>query len=354
MIAQDHRPSTMNNQCKKILHNKEPTIAYLNIYIYVLFFSKPAVAYMGSIITKAALVCGEEIKVEDFLSHVSKLQLCGVILGLLGWILCLISMTLVQWRVWHIENSTLISSGIAWIGIWDVCFVLNASVSDGDDTLFCQPLSMFDSFIPKEIFIAQDIMSLCCIVEALAICFIFFGMWNIFKSAHHRKLIDTFFSIGGGMFTISGVIVLVPLIWNMHSVLIEQKINFPLSFQLPPVPKRQYVGIAIHVGLISGTLQAFSGCFIICRKCLLLVKKIHPLQTLAEDTFGGESKTDIGTCPRCGSILQLQTWSQKKCPLVELDLSEEKIFKSSKEEEPSQIPMKFFPTNPIVKPSFNL
>lgn len=249
----------------------------------------------------------EDSKMASFLAQTSPFELCGFFLAFIGWCFCISSVSLGQWRQWYIENTTEFQSGVMWIGIWDVCYDTNPSDSSDYFDITCKPLEGANNFLPKEIYIAQDLMSLCAVVETLAIGFVFFAYWNSIKNGNKMGITVNFFNIGGFLNISSGIMVLVPVTWNMVSVLNNKTIKFPASFNMPSHPKRQQVGLAIHLGFASAILQIVSGFLFLSNKCWLMHKKTHPLD------LGNESESssvkDFENCPHCGSSLTIDTSS---------------------------------------------
>uniref|UniRef100_A0A8D2KUG0 Uncharacterized protein n=1 Tax=Varanus komodoensis TaxID=61221 RepID=A0A8D2KUG0_VARKO len=245
-------------------------------------------------------IAPDDILISGRLGHVTCLQFCGLFLAILGWIMCVTSTAVEQWRVWHVHNVTGISSGIVWIGIWKVCFMKDAT--EKNKYFYCEEFTDEHKTLPKEIFIAQDLMALASIVNALAISFMSFALWNVFKTTKQKEALITFFTIGGILNLAAGVIVSIPISWNLHSVLAKEEIEFPEFFQLPRAPKDQYVGTAIYIGFGAVALQLVSGSFILIQK-YLTVNKTHPFDLIQAQAIASKSRSH--SCPSCGSSVDL-------------------------------------------------
>uniref|UniRef100_A0A674JDD7 Claudin 34 n=1 Tax=Terrapene triunguis TaxID=2587831 RepID=A0A674JDD7_9SAUR len=194
----------------------------------------------------------EDLQTMTSLATSIHLQIIGLALGTLGWILCIISMGQVHWRiVWHVDNTTIISSGTIWIGIWDVCFTLNPELANGSSLMLCQRFTIQNTFSPSEIFVAQDLLMLATIMEAVAIGFTLFALWGVYKKELKKHYSLVFFLTGGLLNILSSVLILIPVSWNLHSIMKNRSIAFPPSYHLPSTPKSQKVGAAIPVGFIS-------------------------------------------------------------------------------------------------------
>lgn len=57
-----------------------------------------------------------------YLAHTAHAQLGALWLGCVGWTTTAMALGLIQWRVWVVSDREFISSGVAWVGVWRVCF----------------------------------------------------------------------------------------------------------------------------------------------------------------------------------------------------------------------------------------
>ncbi|XP_042666903.1 claudin-34 [Centrocercus urophasianus] len=191
----------------------------------------------------------------------SYLQLASFALGTVGWILCTIAMGLVEWRVWHVDNTTIISSGIAWVGIWKVCFISYTHVSPGYEEQFCHKFSGYDSSIPGEIYAAQGLLVIAMVMGLLGLTATICALRNIYMGISHKTAIIRFFLVGGFFYVFAGLCVLIPVSYNFYSVTQNQSIAFPPSYLMPSSPVAQEAGAAIPIGIIAAILLLLSGIF---------------------------------------------------------------------------------------------
>ncbi|XP_027746055.1 claudin-34 [Empidonax traillii] len=191
----------------------------------------------------------------------SHLQLIAFALGTVGWILCTISMGMVEWRVWHVDNTTIISSGVAWVGIWKVCFISYLHVSPGYREQFCHKFSGYESFVPHEIYAAQGLLLIAMFVGLLGLAATIFALRNVYMGITHKTLITPFFLVGGFFYIFAGLCVLIPVSWNFYSVTHNRSIAFPPSYYMPSSPVAQEAGAAIPVGIVAVILLLLSGTF---------------------------------------------------------------------------------------------
>ncbi|KAG5833503.1 hypothetical protein ANANG_G00276610 [Anguilla anguilla] len=64
---------------------------------------------------------------------------------------------------------------------------------------------------------------------------------------------------GGALQLLAGACALVPLSWNLNSVVANRTISFPPRFNVPPAPVSQEVGAGIAVGITAAILVTASG-----------------------------------------------------------------------------------------------
>ncbi|NWW50821.1 CLD34 protein, partial [Pedionomus torquatus] len=191
----------------------------------------------------------------------SHLQLATFALGTVGWILCTVSMGIVEWRVWYVDNTTVISSGIAWVGIWKVCFISYLHVSPGYKEQFCHKFSGYDFSIPYEIYAAQGLLTIAMFVGLLGLTATVFALRNVCMGITHKTLISRFFLVGGFFYVFAGLCILIPVSWNFYSVTHNQSIAFPPSSYMPSSPAAQEAGAAIPIGIVAVILLLLSGTF---------------------------------------------------------------------------------------------
>ncbi|XP_039983897.1 claudin-34 [Xiphias gladius] len=190
-----------------------------------------------------------------YLAHTAHWQFLGLITGLLAWIVTMTTAGLNEWRLWHVADVSVITSGVAWVGIWRACFYSHVLPEIEN----CQSISISDAFAPAEIPVAQVLMVLALICglagnisAAVAIRMVYFSL----EDRSNTRLV---FVLAGTLYLFTGMISLVPLLWNMNSVLNNSTIDFPPEFYLPAAPVRQHVGSAIGVGIFASILMLISG-----------------------------------------------------------------------------------------------
>lgn len=199
-----------------------------------------------------------------YLAHTIHPQLVGLWLGSMGWTLTMVSIGLIQWRVWEVADMSDISSGEAWVGIWRVCFYSNTLVTAERNVLFCQKMYISQSFVPMEIGAAQVLMLVALILGLSANASTIYGLRNAFFGRAERRPIRVAFTAGGVLHLLSSLCSFLPLSLNLHAVATNQSISFPKDFHMPPAPLQQHAGPAIGVGMTAAVFSVVSGLLFLC------------------------------------------------------------------------------------------
>ncbi|XP_064167294.1 claudin-34 [Anguilla rostrata] len=193
-----------------------------------------------------------------YLVHSSHLQFVSLWVGVVGWILTGVAMGLVQWRVWYVADLTFVTSGVVWVGIWRTCFFSHVLVTAELEDMFCQAIGFLDPYAPAEIPAAQALM-----VAALAVgiggnASAIYALRCVYFGRPERP-VRTAFALAGALQLLAGACALVPLSWNLNSVVANRTISFPPRFNVPPAPVSQEVGAGIAVGITAAILVTASG-----------------------------------------------------------------------------------------------
>ncbi|XP_078416721.1 claudin-34 [Cetorhinus maximus] len=234
------------------------------------------------------------------------LQLVGFVLGAVGWIGSAIATGLVQWRVWHVSLVE-VTSGIAWVGIWRVCFYSQALTTPPFRRMSCQRLGALDQFVPPEIVIAQGLLLVAVLSGALGKAATIYGLRNVYFGGERRpRQAWLALVVGGGFHLLTCVCVVIPAVWNLSSVVSNQAIAFPPHFHLPSSPQSQELGAAVYIAIFSAALLFLAGVFLVSYSPAAV--KIHP-----SADFSDRSSLVFGGSIRMGSRSFAQSVS--KCSL---------------------------------------
>lgn len=191
-----------------------------------------------------------------YLAHTAHAQLCALGLSCVGWALTGVALGLIQWRVWLVSDTEVISSGVAWVGVWRTCFHSHTLVTPAFRVMHCSSISATEAFTPPEIVAAQVLMLLSLLVGLCGNAGGVYALRNIYFGREKNSTVCFF---GAGALCLSAAVMsLVPLVWNLSSVVNNQTISFPSGFRMPPAPDSQHVGCGIGVGMVGTVLMMIS------------------------------------------------------------------------------------------------
>nr|XP_057929658.1 claudin-34 [Doryrhamphus excisus] len=230
-----------------------------------------------------------------FLAHTAHWQFLGLLVGCLAWILTLATAGINEWRLWHVDDLSVVTSGVAWVGIWRACF--NSHVLARAES--CQSVGFSEAFVPAEVKAAQVMMVLAMVCGLAANVGGGLALRLVYFSLEERRKVRLLFLLAGSLYVLTGALTSVPVVWNMTSVLNNATIPFPPRFHLPAAPASQRVGVAIGVGLFASILMLISGMLFLCYRHVwrTLTPPGHPLSrpwTSSGHAEGsGRAKEDI-------------------------------------------------------------
>ncbi|XP_034720582.1 claudin-34-like [Etheostoma cragini] len=194
-----------------------------------------------------------------YLAHSAHAQLGSLWLSCVGWVLTAMALGLIQWRVWLVSDRGVISSGVAWVGVWRACFNSHALVTPGFRVMHCRSMSLAETFTPPEIVAAQVLMLLSLVLGLCGNAGGVYALRNIYFRTQEDSPVRLAFFTTGVLCLSAAVMSLVPLLWNLISVVTNQTIEFPPEFNMPPAPDSQHVGCGIGVGMVGTVLMMVSG-----------------------------------------------------------------------------------------------
>uniref|UniRef100_A0A3Q2VAP9 Claudin 34 n=1 Tax=Haplochromis burtoni TaxID=8153 RepID=A0A3Q2VAP9_HAPBU len=200
-----------------------------------------------------------------YLAHTGHAQFGALGLACLGWMLTGVALGLIQWRVWQVSDRAVITSGVAWVGLWRVCFASHTVVSEGFKVMYCRYIMLTDSFTPPEIAAGQVLMLLSLLVGVCGNASGVYSMRIVYFGIGKNSTVRRGFILTGLLCLLAAAISLVPLLWNLSAVVTNQTIEFPPEFKLPPAPESQHVGgvtrKALSVPSVSCAVDE-CGCFV--------------------------------------------------------------------------------------------
>ncbi|XP_031679717.1 claudin-34-like [Oncorhynchus kisutch] len=212
-----------------------------------------------------------------YLVHTAHPQFVSLWLSAVGWALTAVTLGLIQWRVWQVADLTFITSGEAWVGLWRVCFYSHTLVTSGFRVMYCQSMALSDSFTPPEVATAQVLTLLGLVVGFCGNAAAVYALRSVYFGLEKQTPIRRAFAVAGTLCLLSAVCFLIPLLWNLNSVVTNQTIAFPSNFHMPPAPVTQKPGAGIGVGIIGSFMMIVSGViFILYRFPVKMGPRVEP------------------------------------------------------------------------------
>ncbi|KAF6389816.1 hypothetical protein mRhiFer1_002956 [Rhinolophus ferrumequinum] len=191
----------------------------------------------------------------------------GFAIATAGWILSITCMGLVDWRVWHVNSTSISERSPVCVGMWKVC--IHRHVSQFHRPTFCYPYTYGDTFLPVDILVGQHLLLAASILGLLGKVCIVFALRKLSMGILGRKVISNAFAVAGILNMAAGMCILITVIWNHKSVMNGEGISFPLSFHIPLKPDRQEMGNAMLVAYLAAFLMLLSVLFHLRFQCTL-------------------------------------------------------------------------------------
>ncbi|KAG8448060.1 hypothetical protein GDO86_015236 [Hymenochirus boettgeri] len=180
------------------------------------------------------------------------LQMVGYFLGILGLIGTIVSTLLPNWKVNSYVGASIVTAVGFSKGLWMECASYSTGITQCD---------IYNSMLglPSDTQAAQALMITSCVLSALASLFSIFGMrCTIFNQGSPGK--DKLAIVGGVLYILGGILCLVPICWNLHSILRD------FYSALIPDSMRYEIGPALYLGILSSIVSVLGGA-ILCASC---------------------------------------------------------------------------------------
>uniref|UniRef100_UPI003AADBF54 claudin-3-like n=1 Tax=Centroberyx gerrardi TaxID=166262 RepID=UPI003AADBF54 len=178
------------------------------------------------------------------------LELVGVTLSVLGWLLSVVSCTLPMWRVSAFIGANIVTAQVYWEGLWMSCVVQSTG------QMQCK---VYDSMLalPQDLQAARalSVVSIMVGVVALLISMVGAKCTNCIEEEGVKARV---MAASGGAFIAAALAQLVPVSWSAHTIVIE--------FYSPIVPSGQKmeIGAALYLGWAAAALLLVGGSILCC------------------------------------------------------------------------------------------
>ncbi|XP_071214789.1 uncharacterized protein [Salvelinus alpinus] len=198
------------------------------------------------------------------------LELVGIALCVLGWIIAIVSCTLPMWRVTAFIGSNIVTAQIIWEGLWMTCVVQSTG------QMQCK---VYDSMLA----LSQDLQA----ARALTVISILLAILAVLIAIAGAKCTNCIedeaskakvMIISGVFFIVSGVMQLIPVSWSANTII--RDFYNPLLTDA----QRRELGAALYIGWGASALMILGGSLL-----LLSPSGVQPL-------------TDGILCPRWARV----------------------------------------------------
>ncbi|XP_070988091.1 claudin-3-like [Oncorhynchus clarkii lewisi] len=203
------------------------------------------------------------------------LELVGIALCVLGWIIAIVSCTLPMWRVTAFIGSNIVTAQIIWEGLWMTCVVQSTG------QMQCK---VYDSMLA----LSQDLQA----ARALTVISILLAILAVLIAIAGAKCTNCIedeaskakvMIISGVFFIVSGVMQLIPVSWSANTII--RDFYNPLLTDA----QRRELGAALYIGWGASALMILGGSLLCC-SCPPREKRYNPSRmaySVSRSTPGG-------------------------------------------------------------------
>ncbi|XP_026051854.1 claudin-3 [Carassius auratus] len=192
------------------------------------------------------------------------LELVGVTLSVLGWLLSIVCCALPMWRVTAFIGNNIVTAQVYWEGIWMSCVIQSTGQTQ------CK---VYDSMLalPADLQAARALVVVSIIVGVLALFVAIVGAkcTNCIEDegAKARVMISS-----GAAFITAAVMQLIPVSWSAHTIILE--FYSPLILEA----QKREIGASLYLGWAAAALLLVGGS-ILCCSCPPKDKPRYPPQS---------------------------------------------------------------------------
>lgn len=178
------------------------------------------------------------------------LELIGIVLCVLGWLLAIVSCALPMWRVTAFIGSNIVTAQIYWDGLWMSCVVQSTG------QMQCK---VYDSTLA----LSQDLQAARALT-VISILLVILAMLVSIAGAKCTNCIDDESSkakvmiVAGVLFLIAGLMQLIPVSWSANTII--RDFYNPLLTN----PQRWELGASLYIGWAATALLIMGGSLLCC------------------------------------------------------------------------------------------
>ncbi|XP_051955352.1 claudin 3d isoform X1 [Xyrauchen texanus] len=178
------------------------------------------------------------------------LEIVGVTLSVLGWILGIVCCAMPMWRVTAFIGTNIVTAQVYWEGIWMSCVVQSTG------QMQCK---VYDSMLalPMDLQAARALVVVSIILGVLALLVAIMGAkcTNCIddEATKARVMISS-----GAAFITAGVMLLIPVSWSAHTIILE------FYSQVVPEAQKMEIGASLYLGWAAAALLLIGGSILCC------------------------------------------------------------------------------------------
>ncbi|NP_571842.1 claudin 3c [Danio rerio] len=189
------------------------------------------------------------------------LEIGGIALGIIGWIISIVACALPMWRVSAFVGANIVTAQVIWEGLWMNCVVQSTG------QMQCK---VYDSMLA----LGQDLQA----SRAMTVIAIILAVLGVMISVMGAKCTNCIedegakakvMIVSGIMFIIAGILDLIPSAWVANQII--RDFYNPL---LPGAQQRE-LGASIYIGFAAAALLIIGGAMLCCT-CPPKEKKYKP------------------------------------------------------------------------------
>ncbi|MBN3322598.1 CLD3 protein, partial [Atractosteus spatula] len=178
------------------------------------------------------------------------LEIVGIALSVLGWIVAIIACALPMWRVTAFIGANIVTAQIIWEGLWMNCVVQSTG------QMQCK---VYDSMLALSADLqaarALTVISIILAILAVLISIVGAKCTNCIEDEGSKAKVMI---ISGVMFIIAGILQLIPVSWSANNIIKE--------FYNPLVTdaQRRELGASLYIGWAAAALLILGGAMLCC------------------------------------------------------------------------------------------
>ncbi|XP_007893087.1 claudin-6-like [Callorhinchus milii] len=179
-------------------------------------------------------------------------ELLAFLVSLVGWVCACAVTGMPQWKVTPFIGHTILNTEAVWEGIWMTCVYQEMTAR-----MMCD---VYDSLLdlPADLRWARALTATAIAVGLLGIVVTLLGMKCTTCGGGDRNVKGHAAALGGALFVMAGLCVLLPVSWAAHTVVVD--------FYSPLVPdsRKQELGRALYLGWTAAFLLGLGGAVLCC------------------------------------------------------------------------------------------